>query len=71
MKTVYNYYKNSNSGELLMSQTFTEISITGIPVYFYNSKKRKVGENLKLVGFVEISEKKFTREANKQNKQKA
>lgn len=65
MKTIYNYYKNSNTGELLKSQTFTETQIKGLPVNFYNVNSEKVGENLSLVGFVPISEKKFNREVKK------
>jgi hypothetical protein len=59
MKTVYNYYKNSNTGELLKSQTFTETAIKGMPINFYDVNGKKVGENLKLDGFVPISQKKF------------
>ena len=59
MKVINKFYKNSNTGELVKSQQFTETSITGIPVYFYNTEGKSVGENLILEGFVEIKEKKF------------
>jgi hypothetical protein len=59
MKVIIKFYKNSNTGELIKSQQFTETGITGIPVYFYNIEGKCVGENLTLEGFVEIKEKKF------------
>jgi hypothetical protein len=59
MKVINKFYKNSNTGELVKSQQFTETSIIGIPVYFYNTEGKCVGENLTLEGFVEIKEKKF------------
>jgi hypothetical protein len=59
MKTIVKYWKNSNTGELVKSQEFTETSITGIPIYFYDIEGKSIGENLDLKGFVEIKEKKF------------
>jgi hypothetical protein len=59
MKTVYKFYKNSNTGELVKTQEFTETSIKGIPIYFYNTEGKCIGKNLSLEGFVEIKEKKF------------
>ena len=59
MKVISKYWKNSNSGEVLSSQEFTETSITGIPIYFYDKQGLKVGENLDLKGFVEIKQKTF------------
>jgi len=61
MKTIYKYWKNSNTGELLKSQEFTETRITDLPINYYNTNGDKVGENLDLKGFVEIKEKKFSR----------
>jgi len=61
MTTTYKYYKNSNTGELIKSQEFTETTIKGIPVYWYDSKGVPIGENLSPVGFVEISERKFNK----------
>ena len=58
MKTIIKHWKNSNTGELLKSQEFTETSIQ-FPIYFYNTKGEQIGENLDLKGFVEIKEKKF------------
>jgi hypothetical protein len=58
MKTLYKFYKNSNNGELIKSQEFTETSIK-FPTNFYDVEGNKVGENLTLEGFVEIKEKKF------------
>ena len=62
MKTNYEFFKNSNTGELVQKQWFTETGITGIPVYFYDVNGKQIGENMKLTGFVPISEKKFKRE---------
>jgi hypothetical protein len=58
MKTIKKFYKNSNTGELIKSQEFTETLIK-FPVNFYDAEGNKVGENLTLEGFVEIKEKKF------------
>ena len=58
MKTILKYWKNSNTGELVKSQEFTETSID-FPIYFYNTEGESIGENLDLKGFVEIKEKKF------------
>lgn len=66
MKTKYSYFKNSSTGELVMKQEFTETDITGIPIYFYNQNRKSIGENLDLVGFVEIKEKTFKRECKRQ-----
>ena len=68
MKTIYKYYKNSNTGELISSQKFTETGIKEIPIYFYNIHGMSIGENLELKGFVEISEKKWLREKRKSEK---
>jgi hypothetical protein len=53
------FWKNSNTGKLMKSQSFHETSITGIPTYFYDVTGVKIGEDLSLDGFVEIKEKKF------------
>lgn len=45
----------------MASQEFTEIKIKGIPTYFYGLDGKRIGENLPLDGFVEISEKKWNR----------
>jgi len=66
MKTVYTYYKNSNTNELIMKQEFTETEIKNIPIYYYNNKRLLI-EDPDLIGFVDISEKKFNRECKKQN----
>jgi len=65
MKTVYTYYKNSNTGELIMKQEFTESRIN-FPKNFYNYSGKSIEEQ-NLIGFVEVSEKKFNRECKKQN----
>ena len=59
MKTLYKFYKNSNNGNLMKSQEFTETAITDIPIYYYNLDGIRIGENLSLDGYVEISEKKW------------
>ena len=66
MKTIYTYYKDSNTGYLMQSQEFTETKITKIPIYFYGIDSKSVGENLPLDGFVKISEKKWKRYKRKQ-----
>jgi hypothetical protein len=34
MKTTYTYLKNSNTGDLILKQEFSETIITDIPQYF-------------------------------------
>jgi len=67
MKTIYKYYKNSNTGEVMKSQEFTETKIKGTPTYFYGLDGKGIGENLDTNGFVEISEKKWKRLKRKYN----
>lgn len=64
MKVEFTYFKNSNTGELIFRQRFSETNITGIPDYFYD-KNRKSIDTQDLSGFVEISEKKFNRESKR------
>ena len=65
MQTTLTFYKNSNTGELIMKQHFSDISFES-PDFFYD-KDRKSIDIPDLNGFVEISEKKFNREG-KHNK---
>lgn len=67
MKTTYKYYKNSNTGDLMKSQEFTETDITEIPIYFYGLDGKGIGEDLDTTGFVEISKKKWERFKRKAN----
>ena len=67
MVVIHKYWKNSNTGDLLKSQEFTEINITGIPIYYYDLNGKGIGENLDIKGFVEISEKKWNRGKRKIN----
>lgn len=62
MKVVYKFWKNSNSGDLIRSQEFTETGIKGIPIYYYRGKDN-IGENIILEGYVEIKEKTYRRES--------
>jgi hypothetical protein len=59
MKVICKYWKNSNTGEVLKSQEFTETTITGIPIYFYDKNGIKKGENLDLTVFIETKLKTF------------
>jgi len=67
MSAVYKYYKNSNTGDLIRCQTFpqSEYSIK-FPTYWYRGNE-PIGENLKPVGYVEVSKKKYDRESKKAN----
>jgi len=67
MKAIYKYYKNSNTGEVMKSQDFSETKIKGMPTYFYGLNNICIGENLDINGFVEISEKKWKRLKRKHN----
>lgn len=66
MATVHKYFKNSNTGDLIMSQSFTD-TVIKFPVYWYRGHKC-IGEDLKFEGYVEVSEKKYNRDNNKLNK---
>lgn len=66
MKVELTYFKNSNTGELIFRQRFSETDITEIPDFFYD-KNRKSIDRQDLNGFVEISEKKFNRESKRSN----
>ena len=57
------YYKNSNTGDLIVSKKY----IGGVvihPVYWYRNDK-SIGEDLDITGYVQISEKKYIRESKK------
>lgn len=64
MKVINKYFKNSNTGEILKSQEFTETRITGIPIYFYDINGQPVEVEIPLKGFVEINEKHFLKAKN-------
>ncbi len=61
MKTIYTYFKSSNTGELIMRQRFTE-TVIQFPDFYYDKNKKPI-ESPNLTGFVEITEKKFNRES--------
>lgn len=61
MKTELTFYKNSNTGEIIMKQHFSDISFK-CPDYFYDWNTKSI-DTPDLNGFVEISEKTFHREA--------
>ena len=58
MKTIYTYYKNSNTSDLIMSQEFIETSIK-FPINWYRNKT--LSTEVDLTGYVKISEKHFKR----------
>jgi len=68
MITTYKYYKNSNTGDIIKSQEFTETQIKGIPIYYYRNNESI--ETPDLTGYVEISEKKYNRIKRKSNGRK-
>ena len=60
MKITYKYYKNSNTGDILVSQKFENTITKNIPVFWYDINGNEIGENLTLPdGYIEISEKKY------------
>jgi len=62
MTTEYKYYKNSNTGEVILRQIFTS-DLMNFPDCFYDRyRKRMPNELVNLTGFVEIKEKTFKRE---------
>ncbi len=67
MEIIYTYYKNSNTGEIIMKQQFRNTSLK-LPDYFYDWNKKSI-DTPDLTGFVEISEKKFNKESKLKEKQ--
>ena len=63
MTTEYKFYKNSNTGEVIMRQIFSCDTID-FPDCFYDRNKEKI-LLANLTGFVEIKEKTFKREIRK------
>lgn len=63
MRTIYAHYKNSNTGDLIKSQEFTETTVK-FPINFYRNNKSI--DTPDLTGYVFISEKKYKREIRKQ-----
>ncbi len=61
MKAIITYYKNRNTGEILVKQHISNLPFER-PDYFYdwNNKRIDISD---LTGFIEISKKKFNREA--------
>lgn len=67
MVIVRKYWKNSNTNEVCTSTEYTDTKID-FPIHFYDIKGEKIGENLKLIGFVEINEKNFNKIKRKYEK---
>jgi hypothetical protein len=66
MTTKITYWKNSNTGQLIMQQDFESDVFTDFPTCFYDHNKQPIdiGE---FKGFVEIKESKFIRESKNKN----
>ena len=59
MKTITTYFKNSNTGELIKKQEYTETRID-FPISYYNIHGKELDSDSSIEhGFVEISEKKW------------
>ena len=70
MKTIYKYYKSSNSGKIIMEQEFTETTIKQ-PKYYYSADELGIMRSIEtqdLKGFVEISKRKALRAIKKLTK---
>ena len=67
MITTYKYYKNSNTGDIIKSQEFTETKID-FPIYYYRDNQEI--DTPDLTGYVEISEKKYNRIKRKQKNER-
>jgi hypothetical protein len=61
MVTKYTFYKNSNTGEVMKAKEYTDTSIKGIPIYYYDLSGKSIGENLNLNGFTVMGEKQWNR----------
>ena len=59
MTVLYTYLKNSNTGDIILKQEFTNTAIKGIPIHYYRNKQ--IIENPDLTGYVKINEKKAKR----------
>lgn len=66
MTTTRTFYKNSNTGTLIKKVSFSDLSFK-VDDNFYDFNGKPL-ENPCLKGFVEISQKKFERQAIKQRK---
>jgi len=64
MKVIEKYYKNSNTGELVIRKSITDSKIKH-PDYFYNKKRQSIEDGKDLTGFVEIKQKTFNRECKR------
>lgn len=67
MITTYKYLKNSNTGDVIHSQEFTETDID-FPIYYYRNNESI--DTPDLTGYVEISEKKYNRIKRKQKNER-
>lgn len=67
MVTTYKYFKNSNTGDIIMSQEFTETNIK-FPINYYRNNLSI--DTPDLTGYVEISEKKYNRIKRKQKNER-
>ena len=63
MTTKYKFYKNSNTGEIIMRQIFSSDTIVFPDCFYDRNRKQILSVNFK--GFVEIKEKTFKREIRK------
>jgi hypothetical protein len=67
MTVKYTYLKNSNTSEIILKQEWLNSNIN-FPAYYYDIHEKLIGENLNLIGYVEISKKKFNLLKRKANK---
>ncbi len=63
MTVLYTYLKNSNTGDIITKQEFTDTIIKGIPSYYYRNHNRII--NPDLTGYIEIKEKRAKKLLNK------
>lgn len=63
MRTICTFYKNSNTGQLIKEQRFEDTPFV-CPIFQYDCNGKPI-EPVDLVGFVQISERKFNRECRK------
>lgn len=69
MKTIYKYWKNSNTDDIIMSQEFTETEIDFQIEYYRPNPNTGSVLNISIpdmTGYVEITEKKYNRIKRKQ-----
>ncbi|KKL49073.1 hypothetical protein LCGC14_2319130 [marine sediment metagenome] len=63
MTFLYTYLKNSNTGDIIKKQEFSDLIIKGNTIFYYRNHNRII--NPDLTGYIEIKEKRAKKLLNK------